>query len=51
MLVDCGDPPGGMWAIDPNTMTEDDPGTMLLPRELTFTEWMRRWTDGTLRRP
>ncbi|NYH53999.1 hypothetical protein HNR06_003588 [Nocardiopsis arvandica] len=50
-LVDCGDPSGGMWAIDPNTMTEDDPGTMLLPQELTFTEWMRRWTDGTLRQP
>ncbi|OKI13046.1 hypothetical protein A6A08_16545 [Nocardiopsis sp. TSRI0078] len=50
-LVDCRNPSGGMWAIDPNPAPEDDPDAMLFPQEFTFTEWMRRWADGTLQQP
>ncbi|WP_306366329.1 SMI1/KNR4 family protein [Nocardiopsis sp. CC223A] len=50
-LVDCRNPSGGMWAIDPNSALGDDPGVMLFPQEFTFPEWMRRWVDGTLRQP
>jgi hypothetical protein len=50
-LLDCRNPCGGMWAIDPNSTAGDDPGVMLFPQEFTFPEWMRRWADGTLRQP
>lgn len=50
-LVDCRHPSGGMWAIDPNPAPDDDPDVMLFPESFTFTEWMRRWVDGTLEQP
>ncbi|MEV2277400.1 SMI1/KNR4 family protein [Nocardiopsis sp. NPDC049922] len=50
-LVDCRNPSGGMWAIDPNPAPEDDPDVMLFPERFTFTEWMRRWVEGTLQQP
>ncbi|USY22782.1 SMI1/KNR4 family protein [Nocardiopsis exhalans] len=50
-LIDCRNSSGGMWAIDPNPAPEDDPDVMLFPETFTFTEWMRRWIDGTLQQP
>ncbi|WP_150254343.1 SMI1/KNR4 family protein [Nocardiopsis deserti] len=50
-LVDCQNPSGGMWAIDPNPAPGDGLDVMLFPQEFTFAEWMRRWVDGTLRQP
>ena len=50
-LVDCRNPSGGMWAIDPNPAPEDEPDVMLFPEPFTFTEWMGRWVKGTLQQP
>lgn len=49
--VDCTDPGAGMWAIDPNPAPYEDFHVALFPQHFGFTEWVRRWLDGTLHQP
>ncbi|MGI5486819.1 hypothetical protein [Microtetraspora malaysiensis] len=49
--VNCGDPSAGMWAIDPNPAPSDNFHVSLFPQPLSFTEWLHRWTEGTLHQP
>ncbi|GAA3972262.1 hypothetical protein GCM10023085_63270 [Actinomadura viridis] len=39
------------WAIDPNPAPLDNFDVSLFPQHLSFTEWMRRWLEGTLHQP
>ncbi|WAE76846.1 hypothetical protein OUQ99_31395 (plasmid) [Streptomonospora nanhaiensis] len=50
-LVDCADPSGPMWAIDPNPTPPGEEDVALFPQELTLAGWMRRWVEDTLQRP
>jgi hypothetical protein len=50
-LVDCADPDGQMWAVDPNPAPDNEADAWLFPQDMTFAEWLRRWADRTLYQP
>ncbi|MFE3228991.1 hypothetical protein [Nocardia sp. NPDC059228] len=59
-FIDVSDAEYRMWGFEPNIIDHhetdgspyvEDIETALYREEFGFTEWLRRWTDGTLHQP